>query len=43
MNPNVGGMVQHAVEVWSTYVKDSGFANVSIVAHSAGGACVSGI
>lgn len=36
-------MQEHAVYVWDKYVKDSGFDQISIVAHSAGGGCVSAI
>ena len=28
---------QHATYVWEKYIKDSGFTEVSVVAHSAGG------
>ena len=51
MNPNYnreGGqvipyshsMMDHAVWVWDKYVKDSGFENICVVAHSAGGDCL---
>ena len=36
-------MGEHANFVWEQYVKDSGFDQISIVAHSAGGGCLSGI
>ena len=32
--------VDHAVWVWEKYVKDSGFNQIHIVAHSAGGRCL---
>lgn len=41
--PGSQRMDQHAVFVWNSYVKDSGFNKISIVAHSAGGGCVSAI
>ena len=45
MNPNedvpgISGSASHAIYVWEKYVKDSGFSDISIVAHSAGGGCV---
>ena len=49
MNPNVesnhftGDMTDHATFVWNKYVKNSGFTQISVVAHSAGGACVQAI
>jgi len=36
-------MSDHAVYVWDKYVKDSGFDDICVVAHSAGGGCVSEI
>ena len=36
-------MVDHACYVWDKYVKDSGFDQISVVAHSAGGECLSAI
>ena len=36
-------MQQHATFVWDKYVKDSGFDQISVVAHSAGGGCVAAI
>ena len=36
-------MGQHASYVWEHYIKDSGFDQISIVAHSAGGGCVAEI
>jgi hypothetical protein len=41
--PFSGDMVTHAKYVWLYYIKNSGFTDISIVAHSAGGACLSGI
>ena len=47
MNPNhestVGGMNGHATEVWEKHVVNSGFSNLLIIAHSAGGGCLSSI
>ena len=36
-------MTAHAEYVWETYIKDAGFDQISIVAHSAGGSCVAAI
>jgi len=36
-------MQDHAVWVWERYVKDAGFDKISIVAHSAGGGCLTAI
>jgi len=36
-------MEDHAVNVWGNYVLNSGFDEIYVVAHSAGGGCVSGI
>lgn len=33
-------MTEHAKFVWRNYVVDSGFEDISVVAHSAGGACL---
>ena len=33
-------MTDHAAWVWEKYIKDSGFDQISIVAHSAGGGCL---
>ena len=33
-------MQDHALWVWDKYVKDSGFENICVVAHSAGGDCL---
>jgi len=43
MIPGCSSMDKHAVFVWNQYVKDSGFDRISIVAHSAGGGCLSSI
>ena len=47
MNPNHGAdgsnMQTHACDVWNKYVKNSGFTNIYIIAHSAGGGCMSSI
>jgi len=36
-------MQDHAASVWALYVKDSGYSEVYVVAHSAGGGCVQAI
>ena len=36
-------MSQHAVHVWENYVANSGFGKVQIIAHSAGGMCLTAI
>ena len=41
--PMCRSMDEHAVNVWNQYVKDSGFDKISIVAHSAGGGCLTSI
>jgi hypothetical protein len=41
--PGSGSMVEHSVFVWNKYVKDAGFKDISIVAHSAGGTCLKAI
>ena len=41
--PHCATMGDHACFVWQHYVKDSGFDQISIIAHSAGGGCVSEI
>ena len=45
MNPNHGPdtMQEHASQVWNKFVKESKFSNVLVLAHSAGGGCVSRI
>lgn len=41
--PYSQSMQDHAVNVWGRYVADSGFMQVDVVAHSAGGGCLSAI
>jgi hypothetical protein len=41
--PSSSTMTEHAILVWQHYVIDSGFEDVSVVAHSAGGACLTEI
>ena len=41
--PYSTSMAEHACYVWDKYVKDSGFDKISVVAHSAGGGCVTAI
>ena len=36
-------MARHAVNVWRTYVMNSGFSKIHIIAHSAGGWCLESI
>ena len=36
-------MQAHACFVWKTYVENSGFEKILLIAHSAGGACTSAI
>ena len=36
-------MTEHACFVWEKYVLNSGFQDISIVAHSAGGSCLQAI
>ena len=46
MNPNHDdepGMDQHAVRVWGNYIENSGFSKILVIAHSAGGGCLSSI
>ena len=46
MNPNheLGrGMQKHACQVWEKFVVNSGFTNIHLIAHSAGGGCASAI
>ena len=46
MNPNHpagGGMQNHACQVWDKFVENSGFKDIKIIAHSAGGGCLSAI
>jgi hypothetical protein len=41
--PYSHSMTDHAVFVWDKYVKDSGFEDICVVAHSAGGSCLQAI
>ena len=41
--PFCHSMPAHAVFVWEKYVQSSGFDRISVVAHSAGGGCVTAI
>ena len=41
--PGSRSMDEHALNVWNNYVKDSGFDKISVVAHSAGGGCLTAI
>lgn len=46
MNPNHDtetDMQTHSTRVWKDYVLNSGFTDISIIAHSAGGGCLSDI
>ena len=36
-------MAKHAVHVWQNYVINSGFKNILVLAHSAGGMCLEAI
>jgi hypothetical protein len=36
-------MVDHCLNVWETYVENAGFEKLFIIAHSAGGRCLSAI
>ena len=36
-------MVEHCKNVWQTYIENAGFAKLFIIAHSAGGRCLSAI
>jgi hypothetical protein len=36
-------MEGHCEFVWNDYVKDSGFEDIAVVAHSAGGSCLENI
>ena len=38
--PNSNSMVDHALFVWENYVLNSGFEDICVVAHSAGGECL---
>ena len=41
--PYSGGMQEHAVFVWEKYVVNSGFKDILLIAHSAGGGCTRAI
>lgn len=41
--PDSQSMQDHAVNVWGNHVLDAGFKEVYVVAHSAGGGCLSAI
>jgi hypothetical protein len=41
--PYSHSMVDHAMFVWENYVVNSGFEDICVVAHSAGGACLQAI
>ena len=41
--PLSGSMDEHAFYVWSTYVEPAGFKKINIIAHSAGGGCLTTI
>ena len=41
--PLCGSMEEHAFYVWKTYVKPAGFKKLNIIAHSAGGDCLTTI
>jgi hypothetical protein len=41
--PFNGSMTSHACHVWEQFVEPSGFENILLIAHSAGGSCVSSI
>ena len=41
--PYSKNMKVHASNVWGKYVQNSGFKNLLVIAHSAGGGCVSNI
>jgi hypothetical protein len=46
MNPNHpegGDMETHALHVWNDYVLNSGFGKLLVIAHSAGGGCLTAI
>ena len=46
MNPNHESnksMEEHATLVWGDYVENSGFSNLFVIAHSAGGPCLTAI
>ena len=44
MNPNVGqSMSDHCVRVWREFVEPAGFNKVMVIAHSAGGCCVTAL
>ena len=39
--PLSASMDSHAMNVWGKYVKNAGFRQIHIIAHSAGGFCLS--
>ena len=41
--PFCRNMQEHAVFVWEKYILDSGFENILVIAHSAGGGCLKSI
>mgnify|MGYP006126122007 CR=1 FL=1 len=41
--PQSGSMASHALHVWEKYIALSGFKNLKIIAHSAGGYCLNRI
>lgn len=41
--PRSRNMNEHAVNVWSDYVVNSGISEIYVVAHSAGGSCLTSI
>ena len=41
--PHSRDMTDHALYIWDKYVKDSGFDQICVVAHSAGGGCINEI
>jgi len=46
MNPNheaASSMNDHATEVWDRYIENSGFTKFLVIAHSAGGGCLTAI
>lgn len=44
MNPNVGQSMQdHCVRVWREFVEPAGFSKLLVIAHSAGGKCVTAV
>ena len=38
-----GTMAKHAVHIWKNYIENSGFEKVLVIAHSAGGGCVTAL